>query len=95
MISVDAGDADWSAFPDNQELLALKFGLFDDSFNHAKHAKENEPNWNTLGRNRWQHSPTGGEFSFFQKATNQKRWQQRDRTVFHSKPKRQNSRSLS
>ncbi len=72
MISVDAGDADWSAFPDNQELLALKFGLFDDSFNHAKHAKENEPNWNTLGRNRWQHSPTGGEFSFFQKADQSK-----------------------
>ncbi len=68
MISVDAGDDERSAFPGNPELLSLSFGLFDDSFNHAKHKKENEPNWNILGRDRWQRAPTGGEFSFFRKA---------------------------
>jgi hypothetical protein len=72
MISVDAGDDEWSAFPENESLLGLPFGLFDDSFNHAKHKKENEPNWNTLGRDRWKLSPTGGEFSFFQKVDQSK-----------------------
>ncbi|MBL8818239.1 MAG: hypothetical protein JNL58_19585 [Planctomyces sp.] len=66
MISVDAGNDEWSAYPKNQKLLSLKFGLFDDSFNHAAHTRENEPNWNTLGRDRWKHSPAGGEFSFFE-----------------------------
>lgn len=50
MISVDAGDDERSAYPENETLLALKFGLFDDSFNHARHKKENEPSWNILGR---------------------------------------------
>jgi len=72
MISVDAGDDERSAFPENETLLALKFGLFDDSFNHARHKKENEPNWNILGRDRWKLSPTGGEFAFFQKADQSK-----------------------
>ena len=67
MISVDAAAGERSAFPKNETLLALRFGLFDDSFNHARHKEENEPNWNILGRDRWKMSPTGGEFSFFQK----------------------------
>ncbi len=67
MISVDAGDADRSAFAVDAKLQDLTFGLFDDSFNHANHKKENEPNWNILGRERWKASPTGGEFSFFKK----------------------------
>lgn len=67
MISVDAGDDERSAFPENDTLLALNFGVFDDSFNHARHKKENEPNWDILGRDRWKLSPAGGEFSFFQK----------------------------
>jgi hypothetical protein len=46
-------------------LSELRFGLFDDSFNHKRHKKENEPNWRTLGMDRWKHSPAGGEFSFF------------------------------
>jgi hypothetical protein len=72
MISVDAGDQERSAFPENALLLALPFGLFDDSFNHASHKKENEPNWNILGRDRWKRSPTGGEFSFFEKVDQSK-----------------------
>ena len=48
-------------------LVAVPFGLFDDSFHHKKHAKENEPNWNGFGSERWKRAPTGGEFSFFAK----------------------------
>lgn len=66
MISVDAAgeQAPYAASP---ELLDLRFGVFDDSFNHAKHAKENLPNWNTFRRDRWKTAPAGGEFSFFAK----------------------------
>ena len=71
MISVDAAN-EWSPFANDADLLQLSFGVFDDSFNHAKHAKENEPNWDTLNRNRWKTSPTGGEFSFFEKADQSK-----------------------
>ncbi len=71
MISVDAA-GDWSPFASDRDLLTLSFGVFDDSFNHAKHAKENEPNWNSLRRDRWKTSPTGGEFSFFEKADQSK-----------------------
>jgi hypothetical protein len=67
MISVDAADSDFAPFEDNPLLLSLPFGLFDDSFNHKKHAKENEPNWNVFGNERWKRAPTGGEFSFFAK----------------------------
>jgi hypothetical protein len=66
MISVDAA-GDHTPFNSNEELAKLPFGLFDDSFNHAKHREENEPNWEVMGRDRWKISPTGGEFSFFEK----------------------------
>jgi hypothetical protein len=65
MISVDAA-SDHTPFTNDKKLLAIPFGLFDDSFNHARHAQVNEPNWNQLGRERWKHSPMGGEFSFFE-----------------------------
>ena len=67
MVSVDAAN-DWAPFAESAELLELSFGLFDDSFNHAKHSEENEPNWNRFGRERWQRAPMGGEFSFFETA---------------------------
>lgn len=66
MISVDAA-GEHTPFAGDPELLALPFGVFDDSFNHAKHARENEPNWNAFDRQRWRRAPAGGEFSFFQK----------------------------
>jgi hypothetical protein len=65
MVSVDAA-GDHSPFAADVEVLALPFGLFDDSFNHAQHAKGNEPNWDRLGRDRWKRAPAGGEFSFFE-----------------------------
>jgi hypothetical protein len=64
MISVDAA-GEHTPFAMNTSVANLRFGLFDDSFNHRRHEKENEPNWKTLGLDRWKHSPTGGEFSFF------------------------------
>ncbi|WP_406694096.1 DUF4832 domain-containing protein [Singulisphaera sp. Ch08] len=65
MISVDAA-GDHTPFAADKRLLALPFGVFDDSFNHARHGQENEPNWNRLGRDRWKVAPAGGEFSFFE-----------------------------
>lgn len=67
MISVDAANAEWSPYPEQESLRRLAFGLFDDSFNHRQHAKENEPNWRALGLDRWQVAPCGGEFAFFEK----------------------------
>lgn len=68
MISIDAAAAERSPYAERPDLLKLRFGLFDDSFNHAKHAKINEPNWRVMGMERWQQAPTGGEFSFYTKA---------------------------
>jgi hypothetical protein len=65
MISVDAA-ADWAPFGEDETLLALPFGVFDDSFNHARHKEVNEPNWDRLGRDRWKIAPAGGEFSFYE-----------------------------
>lgn len=64
MISVDAAD-DHTPFAGNAELLGLTFGVFDDSFLCKQHKKENEPNWNTMNRDRWKTAPAGGEFSYY------------------------------
>mgnify|MGYP000959251331 CR=1 FL=1 len=66
MLSVDAA-LDHAPFVGDASLMGLRFGLFDDSFNHAKHKLYNEPDWDRLGRDRWKKAPTGGEFSFFEK----------------------------
>ncbi len=65
MVSVDAAN-DWSPLASDERIAALSFGLFDDSFNHKRHADENEPNWHAFGRSRWERAPAGGEFSFFE-----------------------------
>lgn len=65
MISVDAA-GDHTPFSADKKLLELPFGVFDDSFNHAKHQQHNEPNWDLFGRDRWKIAPAGGEFSFFE-----------------------------
>lgn len=64
-ISVDAADYDYTPLEDNDELLALSFGVFDDSFLCKQHAKENAVNWNILDRSRWKRQPGGGEFSYY------------------------------
>jgi hypothetical protein len=35
------------------------------SFLCKQHARENEPNWNTLDRRRYRREPAGGEFSYY------------------------------
>jgi hypothetical protein len=65
MISVDAADESRAPFVSDRELAALPFGVFDDSFLCRQHARENEPNWNFFGRDRWKRQPAGGEFSYY------------------------------
>lgn len=65
MISIDAADRNRTPFASQPELLQLSFGVFDDSFLCKPHARENEPNWNFFGRDRWQRAPAGGEFSYY------------------------------
>jgi hypothetical protein len=65
MISVDAADAKIAPFGKNLELKRLGFGVFDDSFLCRQHAEVNESNWNFFGRNRFERSPAGGEFSYY------------------------------
>jgi hypothetical protein len=65
MISVDSADASRAPFAAQRDLLKIAFGVFDDSFLCQQHARENEPNWNVLGRDRWKRAPAGGEFSYY------------------------------
>jgi hypothetical protein len=65
MISVDAADQARTPFAADRELGLLQFGVFDDSFLCRQHARENEPNWNFFGRDRWKRQPAGGEFSYY------------------------------
>lgn len=67
MISVDAADSDIAPFSENQDLLQLNFGVFDDSFLCKQHPKVNALNWKALGADRWQRAPAGGEFSYYNK----------------------------
>lgn len=67
LISVDAADSEISPVAGRPDLLALPFGVFDDSFLCRQHAKENEPNWNALDRSRHLRAPAGGEFSYYNK----------------------------
>ncbi len=64
-ISIDAAEAQRTPFADGPDLLNLNFGLFDDSFLHAKHNEYNESCWDFFGRNRYKTSPAGGEFSYY------------------------------
>jgi hypothetical protein len=65
MLSVNAAE-EHAPFANDPKLLALKFGAFDDSFNHAQHKKWNEVNWGRIGLDRWKIAPCGGEFSFYE-----------------------------
>lgn len=64
-ISIDAADPTYSPFSQQTELLKFPFGVFDDSFMHANHSNWNLGNWNFFDRERYQHSPAGGEFSYY------------------------------
>ena len=64
-ISVDSADDDYTPLEDNDDLLALQFGVFDDSFLCKQHARVNAVNWRILDSNRWKRQPGGGEFSYY------------------------------
>ncbi len=64
-ISVDAANARRTPFAGDADLLALNFGVFDDSFLCKQHARENLPDWEALDRERWRRAPAGGEFSYY------------------------------
>ena len=70
-ISIDAADKKYTPIAGNKTLLGLKFGLFDDSFMHKEHDisqgdGDNEKNWQSIGTDRWQTSPAGGEISYYE-----------------------------
>ena len=70
-ISIDAADKAYTPIAGNKTLLALGFGLFDDSFMHEKHdisqgEGDNEKNWIALDTTRWKTAPAGGEISYYE-----------------------------
>lgn len=75
-ISIDAASNEYTPFTNDNELLSLQFGLFDDSFMHQNHeigSKDgyNEECWNAMGKQRWQSGVCGGEISYY-KSSDQK-----------------------
>ncbi len=70
-ISIDAADEEYSPIINDNSLLALHFGLFDDSFMHKEHEigsgdGYNEECWNAIGQGtRWQKGVCGGEISYY------------------------------
>ncbi len=64
-VSIDSSDSNYAPVEDNEELLALGFGVFDDSFLCKQHARENAIDWKILGLDRWKQHPGGGEFSYY------------------------------
>ena len=70
-ISIDAADDLYTPIVADAELMALNFGLFDDSFMHEHHEINqgdgyNERCWRSIGAdNRWQRGVCGGEVSYY------------------------------
>ena len=67
LISIDGGDKRYSPIVENDDLMKLTFGLFDDSFMHKNHENGfNERLWNAIGQGiRWQGGVCGGEVSYY------------------------------
>ncbi len=71
-ISIDAADDTYTPIVGDPTLMALNFGLFDDSFMHEHHEIRqgdgyNETCWNAIGQNtRWQTGYCGGEVSYYE-----------------------------
>ena len=70
-VSIDAADDLYSPVVNDNRLMAMQFGLFDDSFMHETHeigtsSGYNEACWNAIGRGtRWQTGVCGGEISYY------------------------------
>ena len=71
LVSIDAADDEYSPVVADDDLMALDFGLFDDSFMHKDHEigssdGYNEECWNAIGKGtRWQKGVCGGEISYY------------------------------
>ena len=71
LVSIDAADDEYSPVTNDDDLMALNFGLFDDSFMHKDHEigsndGYNEECWNAIGKGtRWQQGVCGGEISYY------------------------------
>lgn len=71
IVGIDAADKKYAPFSSDKDLMALTFGLFDDSFMHKGHeigssSGYNERNWNIIGQPaRWQTGVCGGEVSYY------------------------------
>jgi hypothetical protein len=66
-VSIDAANPDVSPLSASASLLALPFGLFDDSFLCEEHDTVNAVNYTTLQASaRYAHSPIGGELSYYE-----------------------------
>ena len=71
LISIDAADESYTPIVGSSELMALTFGLFDDSFMHRGHELSsddgyNEQNWIDIGQGtRWKSGVCGGEISYY------------------------------
>lgn len=71
-LSIDAGSSEYkSPISQNTSLLNMSFGVFDDSFMHKKHDGYNTDMHNILGRDRFENSPIGGEFSYYNDLNNE------------------------
>ena len=74
LVSIDAGDRHYSPVTSDTSLMALRFGLFDDSFMHKTHETGsgsgfNEKCWNAIGQGiRWQTGVCGGEISYYERS---------------------------
>ncbi len=64
MISQDAHEASRTPFAEEPGLLDLRFGIFDDTFHQAWRPGYNLEGWDFFRRDRWKHSPCGGEILF-------------------------------
>lgn len=67
LVSIDASDDTYSPILAENGLMALQFGLFDDSFMHKSHeGGYNEKCWNAIGKgSRWKKGVCGGEISYY------------------------------
>ena len=71
LVSIDASDDTYSPVVADNFLMAIKFGLFDDSFMHETHeigsgSGYNEKCWNAIGKGtRWKRGVCGGEISYY------------------------------
>lgn len=70
-ISIDAADSGYTPIVADDALMALNFGLFDDSFMHEHHEINqgdgyNESCWKEIGQGtRWHDGVCGGEISYY------------------------------